>query len=42
MPLTDCAIAIAAVRAAAALWTFDEDFARFEEVIPGLRRYEQA
>lgn len=42
VPLTDCAIAIAAVRGTALLWTFDEDFVRFEEVIPGLRRFEAA
>lgn len=42
VPLTDCAIAIAAVRAAAPLWTFDEDFGRFEEVIPQFRRYRPA
>lgn len=40
VPLTDCAIAVAAVSAAAALWTFDEDFVRIEEVLRGFRLFE--
>lgn len=40
VPLTDCVIAVAAVSAAAALWTFDDDFTRVEEVLRGLRLFE--
>lgn len=40
VPLTDCVIAVAAMVGEAELWTFDDDFARFAEVLPRLRRYE--
>lgn len=37
LPLTDLAIAVAASRADATLWTYDGDFERPAEVIEGLR-----
>jgi len=39
VPLTDVAIAVAAVGAEAALWTEDTDFERVSEVLPDLELY---
>lgn len=39
VPLADCVIAVAATVGAAELWTFDDDFDRFTEVVPRLRRF---
>lgn len=39
VPLTDVAIAAAAIRADAALWTRDLDFDRVRMVLPGLQLY---
>ncbi len=40
VPLADCVIAIATTVAEAELWTFDDDFDRFAEVLPRLRRFD--
>lgn len=40
VPLTDVAIAVAAARADAAVWTQDRDFERIKEVLPGLTLFE--
>ena len=39
LPLTDLAIAVAAVRAGHALWSFDSDFERIQPVIDDLEIY---
>jgi predicted nucleic acid-binding protein len=39
VPLTDMAIAMAAVEGDAALWTRDKDFRRIKEVLPKLELY---
>lgn len=40
VPLVDVAIAVAAVRAGATLWTRDDDFLRIAEALPRLGLYE--
>ncbi len=40
VPLTDVAIAVAAVRAHASVWTRDRDFERICEVLPSLELFE--
>jgi predicted nucleic acid-binding protein len=42
LPLTDLAIAVAAVRAGHALWSFDADFDRIAPVLDGLELYQPA
>lgn len=39
LPLTDLAIAVAAVRAEHSLWSFDSDFERIRAVLPELDLY---
>jgi predicted nucleic acid-binding protein len=39
LPLTDVEIAVASVRAEAALWTRDLDFERIRSALPGLQLY---